>query len=76
MVKHAHTTGHKFDLQKARVLVHTRNPRKLPVLKMLEIGSHPKTVNFKSDTNNLNKNYSSIVNRFRSMTAQQIQNNF
>jgi hypothetical protein len=74
LVKHAHITGHKFDLQRARVLVHTKNPRKLPVLEMLEIGSHPKTVNFKSDTNNLNKNYTAIVDRFKRMTAQQIQN--
>jgi hypothetical protein len=74
LVKHAHTTGHKFDLPKARILVQTKNPRKLPFLEFLEIGSHPKTVNFKSDTNNLNKNYSSIVDRFRRMTALQIQN--
>ncbi len=67
LVKHEHTTGHKFDLQQARVL-------KLPVLEMLEIGSHPKTVNLKSDTNNLNKNYTAIVDRFRRMTDQQIQN--
>jgi hypothetical protein len=74
LVKHAHITGHKFDLQNARILIHTKNPRKLPVLEMLEIGSHPKTVNLKSDTNNLNKNYSAIVDRFRRMTAQQLLN--
>jgi hypothetical protein len=28
LVKHAHSTGRKFDLQKAR---DTKNPRKLPV---------------------------------------------
>jgi hypothetical protein len=71
LVKHAHITGQKFDLQNARVLIHTKNPRKLPVLEMLEIGSHPKTVNLKSDTNNLNKNYTAIVDKFRRMTAQQ-----
>jgi hypothetical protein len=45
-----------------------------PRSEMLEIGSHPKTVNLKSDTNNLNKNYTAIVDRFKRMIAQKIQN--
>jgi hypothetical protein len=73
LVKHMHVTGHKFDLQNAKVLIQTTRPAKLPIHEMLEIGSHPNSINLKTDTIDLSRSYIPIVDQFkrRRMSSQQ-----
>ncbi len=70
LTKHSHTTGHRFDLQNARAVGHNKNPCKLPILEMLEIKSHPHSINLKTDTNDLNKSYIAIVDQFRKLAIK------
>jgi hypothetical protein len=70
LTKHSHKTGHRFDLENARVVGHNKNKFKLPILEMLEIKSHPHSINLKTDTNDLNKSYIAIVDQFRKLALK------
>jgi hypothetical protein len=63
-------TGHKVDLNGARILKQCNNGFKLLILEMLEIKFHKNGVNLKTDTDNLNKSYIAIIDIFRKMSER------
>jgi hypothetical protein len=73
LVKHAEKTGHKINLESAKILKQCSNGFKLPIFEMLEIKYHENAVNFKTDTNNLSRSYIAIVDIFKRM--REMKNN-
>ncbi len=60
LASHAHDTGHDFDLSGATTLFETNKWRTLNFLEMVAIKTND-SVNFRSDIDNLNGIYSSIL---------------
>lgn len=58
---HAHETGHNFNTEKPHILDMERNLKKRLVKEMLHIRAHPHTVNKRTDTDNLQPIYSSLI---------------
>ncbi len=71
-----HSSSHELInyWSNAKVLIQTARPAKLPIHEMLEIGSHPNTINLKTDTIGLSRSCIwPIVNQFKRnrMSSQQ-----
>lgn len=61
LMTHMIATKHTFDIDKAKILHQSKSTNKLNLLESLYIQDNPNAVNYKTDTNNINKNYSAIL---------------
>jgi hypothetical protein len=66
LIKHCKEKGHFFDFENVKVLHHEENFYRRRFLESSSIQyNKPLTVNYKTDTNNLNVLYSKILNKHR-----------
>ncbi|XP_058817193.1 uncharacterized protein LOC131680499 [Topomyia yanbarensis] len=61
LMVHAIDNGHSFDLSKTTILDHDNRLQALQILEMCHIFSDVSTINFRTDTNNLNAAYSGVL---------------
>lgn len=62
LIEHCIDHQHRFNLQKPKILDHTFKRSTLPILEMCHISTIPNTVNRRTDTDNLNRSYTNIIN--------------
>jgi hypothetical protein len=68
LIKHCKEKGHFFDFENVKVLHHEENFYRRRFLESSSIQyNKPLTVNYKTDTNNLNVLYSNILNKHRAL---------
>ena len=63
LVGHHMDTGHVFNFEEVRILDKENNKYKLNISEMIWIYKKEKTVNIKSDTNDLSKVYIGLINK-------------
>lgn len=59
--EHTFNNFHKFDFGNTTIIDHEKNKRKRNILEMIYIQKHKTAVNFRNDTENLNKIYASLI---------------
>ena len=62
LAKHHTDRNHKFDFENPTILDKESNKTKRNVLEMYHIATHTQTINFRTDTDGLNRQYKNILN--------------
>ena len=63
LVNHHHTTGHNFNFDNFKILDKEQNMNKRLILEACYIWKRrDKTINFRTDTQNINSIYTSLIN--------------
>jgi hypothetical protein len=66
LTQHAYNLKHSFDFENSKILNTQKNYNKLMFMEMLQIQGNNRTVNIRTDTNNLSNTYKTIIHRLNS----------
>lgn len=66
LIQHCYESGHRFNLEKTKIVDNTFHSHTLPFLEMCHIYNTPNTVNRRVDVEGLNTTYSAILHNVKS----------